>query len=168
MLAICSILTDCGEFKKWCAWGVYLPDMWLEWLETFDDVKNQLISYPLELKQLTVQISLVWSCSGWNSYYYSIYEYAAYIVCYIYLYIYQTVTAKLLLTNFTALYFHLKSYHKRLCKLDTRSIPAIKPFFANSLKKRHISVLCCYFRISASLCRRNWYLFDESISYQSF
>ena len=63
-----------------------------------------------------------------------------------------------------ALYFDLKSYHKILCKLDTCSIPAIKPFLANPLNKV-ISLYCidvseylCNYVGEIDLCLINLYL----------
>lgn len=49
-----------GEFEERFAGGVYLLDTWLEWLETFDDMKNQLMCYLLEKKQLTDQGKFFW------------------------------------------------------------------------------------------------------------
>ena len=34
-----------GEFEERCAGGVYLYEVWMMWLETFSDVRNQLSCY---------------------------------------------------------------------------------------------------------------------------
>ena len=49
-----------GEFEERCAGALYLADTWLEWLDTFVDVRNQLACYLREVMQLTDQCKFLW------------------------------------------------------------------------------------------------------------
>ena len=60
-----------GEFEEICAGGVYLADVWLSWLETFTDVRNQLETIFTEvgvpnLVTISAQFLTLWNCA--NSY----------------------------------------------------------------------------------------------------
>ena len=44
-----------GEFEERCAGGVYLASIWIEWLDTYTDVRNQLACYLRNVKGIMDQ-----------------------------------------------------------------------------------------------------------------
>ena len=50
-----------GEFEERCAGGVYLADVWLAWLSTFPDVRNQLSCYLNTVANLIDMCKFLWA-----------------------------------------------------------------------------------------------------------
>ena len=50
-----------GEFEEGCAGGVYLADVWVEWLDTFADVRNQLSCYLRAVCNLIDMSKFLWA-----------------------------------------------------------------------------------------------------------
>ena len=126
-----------GEFEERCAGALYLADTWLEWLDTFVDVRNQLACYLRKVNQLTDQCKFLW-CS------------AALVGSHVTLpfmsmLLKHRVTPRQLLTILPDLYLELKSYPESFCKVDVCAIPALKPFFADPLKqKKHLHMVLAF------------------------
>ena len=50
-----------GEFEERCAGGVYLADVWEEWLTTFADVRNQLACFLRSVSNLMAICKFLWA-----------------------------------------------------------------------------------------------------------
>ena len=50
-----------GEFEERCAGGLYLADVWIEWLDTFSDVRNQLACYLRTVLNLIDLCKFLWA-----------------------------------------------------------------------------------------------------------
>ena len=50
-----------GEFEERCAGGVYLASIWIEWLDTYTDVRNQLACYLRNVKGIMDQCIFLWA-----------------------------------------------------------------------------------------------------------
>ena len=117
-----------GEFEERCAGALYLADTWLEWLDTFVDVRNQLACYLREVKQLTDQCKFLWCGAALVGLHVTL--------PFMSMLLEQRVTPRQLLAILPDLYLELKSCPESFCKVDVCAIPALKPFFADPLKQK--------------------------------
>ena len=53
-----------GEFKERCAGGLYLADVWMEWLTLNTEVRNQLSCYLREVMCIMDQCKVLWAGSA--------------------------------------------------------------------------------------------------------
>ena len=115
-----------GEFEERCAGTLYLSDTWVEWLDTFVDVRNQL-AYLRDVKQLTDQCNFLWCGAALVGVHVT--------VPFMCMLLDHRVTPRKLLTILPALYQELKSYPESFCKINSCAIPSLKVYFANPLGK---------------------------------
>ena len=116
-----------GEFEERCAGALYLSDIWVEWLDTFVDVRNQLAYYLREVKQLIDQCKFLWCGAALVGVHVTI--------PFMSMLLDHRVTPWKLLTILPALYQELKSYPESFCKINSCAIPSLKIYFANPLSK---------------------------------
>ena len=105
-----------GEFEERCAVTLYLSDTWVEWLDTFVDVRNQL-AYLRDVKQLTDQCNFLWCGAALVGVHVT--------VPFMCMLLDHRVTPRKLLTILPALYQELKSYPESFCKTNSCAIPVV-------------------------------------------
>ena len=126
-----------GEFEERCAGALYLADTWLEWLDTFVDVRNQLACYLREVKQLTDQCKFLWCGAALVGLHVTL--------PFMSMLLKHRVTPRQFLAILPDLYLELKSYPESFCKVDVCAIPTLKPFFADPLKQKNTYIRCWRF-----------------------
>ena len=50
-----------GEFEERCTGGVYLASIWVQWLDSFHDVRNQLACYLRSVERIMDQGVFLWA-----------------------------------------------------------------------------------------------------------
>ena len=112
-----------GEFEERCAGGLYLADMWLDWLSTFSDVRNQLACYLREVEGLMEQCKFLWAGIALIGIHLT--------VPFMSMILDHHVTPRQLLVVLPKLYNDLKTYPESLCTTDKCGIPSMAPYFLN-------------------------------------
>ena len=110
-----------GEFEERCAGGLYLADIWLEWLSTFSDLRNQLACFLREVESLMEQCKFLWAGIALVGIHIT--------VPFMSMILDHHVTPRQLLIILPKLYSDLKSYPESLCSLDKCGIPSLASYF---------------------------------------
>ena len=116
-----------GEFEERCAGGLYLADVWVEWLKTFSDVRNQLGCFLREVECLMEQCKFLWAGIALVGIHIT--------VPFMSMILDHKVTPRQLLVILPKLYADLKSYPLTLCTTEKCGIPSMTPYFLNPHKK---------------------------------
>jgi hypothetical protein len=116
-----------GEFEERCAGGLYLADVWIAWLETFADIRNQLACYLRQVVCIMDQCKFLWAGAALIGIHIT--------VPFMSMLLDHRVTARQLLTILPNLYSELKDYPHSLCTTKHCGIPTLTPFFLDPHKK---------------------------------
>ena len=116
-----------GEFEERCAGGLYLADVWVEWLKTFSDVRNQLGCFLREVEGLMEQCKFLWAGIALVGIHIT--------VPFMSMILDHHVTPRQLLVILPKLYADLKSYPSTMCTTEKCGIPSMSPYFLNPHKK---------------------------------
>ena len=112
-----------GEFEERCAGGLYLADVWLEWLTTFSDVRNQLACFLREVESQMEQCKFLWAGVALIGIHIT--------VPFMSMILDHHITPRQLLVILPKLYSELKSYPSTLCTTEKCGIPSMVPYFLN-------------------------------------
>ena len=116
-----------GEFEERCAGGVYLAGVWVEWLDTYNDVRNQLACYLRNVKCIMDQCVFLWAGAA------SIGLHVT--VPFMSMLLDHKVTPRQLLTILPALYHDLLNYKDSMCQIESCGILSLSPYFLDPLKR---------------------------------
>ena len=112
-----------GGVEERCVGGLYLADMWLSWLSTFSDVRNQLACYLREVEGLIDQCKFLWAGAALIGLHLT--------VPFMSMLLGHRATPRQLLTILPKLHSDLKTYPKTLCKTNECGIPSMEAYFLN-------------------------------------
>ena len=115
-----------GEFEERCAGGVYLVDVWISWLRTFADVRNQLACFLRSVTNVMDMCKFLWAGAALIG-----------------IHITSPFMSMLLEHNVTPLrleilpkmYADLKTYLVQLTQFDKCGVPSLQEFFLDPLQK---------------------------------
>ena len=117
-----------GKFEKRCAGGLYLADVWIEWLTFHTEVRNQLACYLRAVLCIMDQCKFLWAGAALIG---------LHVTCpYMSMLLDHKVSPRKLLTILPQLYRDLKEYPESLCQVQACAIPALKPYFLNPTVRR--------------------------------
>ena len=116
-----------GEFEERCAGGLYLADVWMEWLDTFADVRNQLSCYLRTVCNLMDMSKFLWAGAALIGIHIT--------VPFMSMLLNHRVTPRQLLVILPELYHDLCSYPLTMTNMKRCAIPSLAPFFLDPLKK---------------------------------
>ena len=116
-----------GEFEERCAGGVYLADVWVEWLETFTDVRNQLSCYLRQVLGIMDQCKFLWAGAALIGIHVT--------RPFMSMLLDHKVSPRSLLVILPQLYKNLVQYPNTLCQVTSCGIPALQPYFLEPFQK---------------------------------
>ena len=124
-----------AEFEERCAGGVCLADVWMAWLDTFSDVRNQLPCFLHTVSNLMKIWKLLWAGSALVGIHGT--------VSFMSMFLDHKVAPRQLLTVLPRLYNDLCSYLQRMTNLGRCALPSLQPYFLHLLEMECLYVRSC-------------------------
>ena len=112
-----------GEFEERCAGGVYLSDVWMEWLETYSDVRNQLACYLRTVSNLMEMSKFLWSGAALIGIHLT--------NPFMSMLLDHKVTPRQLLSILPSLHEDLSKYHGSMTNMESCALPSMKNYYLN-------------------------------------
>ena len=116
-----------GEFEERCAGGLYLAKVWVEWLKTFGDVRNQLACFLRSVTNLMEICKFLWAGAALIGVHLT--------APFMSMLLEHRVTPLRLLQVLPALYNELDSYERDLTDMNICGFPSLEDFFLDPFKK---------------------------------
>jgi len=110
-----------GEFEERCAGGVYLADIWMQWLEEFSDVRNTLSCYLRTVVGLMDICTFQWATAALIGFHITV-PYMAMLLDF-------KVSQRQLLVILPRLYDELLNFNGTLIVFDEPAIVSLAPFW---------------------------------------
>ena len=116
-----------NEFEERCGGGVCLADVWISWLDTFSDVRNQLACFLRTTNNLMNMCKFLWAGVAFIGIHVTS-PYMSMLVD-------HKTTPRELLNILPNLYHDLMQYPKSMIDFKECAIPSLKKFFLNPLER---------------------------------
>ena len=117
-----------GEFEERCVGAVYVADIWMAWLDTFSDVRNQLVCFLCTVSNLMEMCKFFWAGSALVGIHIT--------EPFMSMLLDHKLTPRQLLTVLPNLCNNLCSYPQPMTNQSRCTLPSLQPYFLHPFKRQ--------------------------------